>query len=293
MKKYRKMGLESRHNQVGWFFLLPATILICWLNFYPMIRALLLSFQTGRNNNMRFVGLKNYERILVDPAFRDTLFNTFIYLIVEVPIMLICALLLASLLNQKDLRFKGIYRTAIFLPCATSLVSSSMIFRSLFATEGFINTALVKIGMTPVEWFTNPWTARIIIMVAMLWRWTGHNMVYYQAALQNIEYTIYEAARIDGASPLQSFFRITIPLLKPTILFTTIMSTNGALQLFDESVNMTKGGPGRATMTMSHYIYDTSFVNNPNFCYAAALSMIILVLTAILAVIQMKVGDKR
>lgn len=293
MKKYRKMGPERRHSFMGWLFLLPATILICWFSFYPMIRAFILSFQTGRNSNMRFVGLKNYERILMDPAFKDTLFNTFIYLIIQVPIMLVCALILASLLNQKDLECKGIYRTAIFLPCATSLVSSAMIFRSLFATEGLVNTLLVKIGMTPVEWFTNAWTARIIIIVAMLWRWTGYNMVFYQAALQNIEYTIYEAARIDGASPVQSFFRITIPLLKPTILLTTITSTNGALQLFDESVNMTNGGPGRATMTMSHYIYNTSFVNSPNFGYAAAMSMVILFLTAVLAIIQMKVGDKR
>lgn len=291
--KRSKMGLERRHNLIGWAFLLPATILIGWFSFYPMIRALILSFQTGRNGNLRFIGLKNYERILADPTFRDTLFNTFIYLIVQVPIMLLLALILASLLNQRGLRGKGIYRTAIFLPCATSLVSSAMIFRSLFATDGLVNTILTNIGLEPVGWFTNAWTARIIIILAMIWRWTGYNMVYYQAALQNIEYTIYEAARIDGANAVQSFFKITIPLLKPTILLTAITSTNGALQLFDESVNLTAGGPGRATMTMSHYIYNTSFTNNPNFGYAAAMSMIILVLTAVMALIQMKVGDKR
>ena len=109
-----------------------------------------------------------------------------------------------------------------------------------------------------------------------LWRWTGYNMVFYLAGLQNIDYSIYEAARIDGASPLQQFVHLTIPLLKPTILLTAIMSTSGTLQLFDESVNLTAGGPGKATMTLTHYIYNISFVETPKFNYAAALSVFIL-----------------
>ena len=111
--------------------------------------------------------------------------------------------------------------------------------------------------------------------------------------MQNIEYSIYEAAKIDGASPLQTFFKITVPLLKPMILLTTITSTNGTLQLFDESLNLTNGGPGKSTMTMSHYIYNMSFVQSPNFGYAAAMSILILIMVAILALIQMKVGDER
>ena len=126
-----------------------------------------------------------------------------------------------------------------------------------------------------------------------VWRWTGYNMVFYLAGLQNIDYSIYEAARIDGASPLQQFVHLTIPLLKPTILLTAIMSTSGTLQLFDESVNLTAGGPGKATMTLTHYIYNISFVETPKFNYAAALSVFILVVVAVLSAIQMKVGDKR
>lgn len=118
-------------------------------------------------------------------------------------------------------------------------------------------------------------------------------MVFYLSGLQNIEYSIYEAAKIDGASAVQSFFRITVPLLKPTILLTAIMSTNGTLQLFDESVNLTNGGPANTSITMSHYIYDMSFKYVPNFGYAAAMSFLILVLVAVLAFLQMKVGDKR
>ena len=291
--KKRPMTLNKKHSLTGWTFLLPATILIAWMSFYPMIQAFIMSLQTGIGVNLEFGGFANYARILKDATFRQTLFNTVFYLIIEVPIMLILALILASMLNNKHLRFKGLFRTAIFLPCATSLVSYSMIFRSLFANDGLINTILRGLGMDPVMWFGNAWTARIVIIIALIWRWTGYNMVFYLAGMQNIEYSVYEAARIDGASPIQSFFKITIPLLKPVILLTVITSTNGTLQLFDESVNLTNGGPGRATMTMSHYIYNSSFVNSPNFGYAAAMSIVILVMVAVLALIQMKVGDER
>ena len=184
-------------------------------------------------------------------------------------------------------------RTLIFLPCATSLVSYSMIFKSLFAPDGVVNRVLMAIGLSSVDWFQSTWPARWVIVIALIWRWTGYNMVFYLAGLQNIDYSVYEAARIDGASAKQTLFKITIPLLKPTILLTTITSTNGTLQLFDESLNLTNGGPGKSTMTMSHYIYNTSFVQSPNFGYAAAMSIVILVMVAILAVIQMKVGDER
>lgn len=289
----KKLTMDKRHNLVGWLFLSVGVILICWTSFYPMIQAFILSMKNGLGVNLKFAGFSNYARILKDPTFKGTLFNTFFYLIIQVPIMLTLALILASILNNKDLKFKGLWRTCIFLPCATSLVSYSMIFRSLFANDGFVNTVLRGLGMTPVMWFANAWTARFVIIIALIWRWTGYNMVFYLSGLQNIDYSVYEAARIDGASAKQTLFKITIPLLKPTILLTTITSTNGTLQLFDESLNLTNGGPGKSTMTMSHYIYNTSFVQSPNFGYAAAMSIVILVMVAILAVIQMKVGDER
>ena len=118
-------------------------------------------------------------------------------------------------------------------------------------------------------------------------------MVFYLAGLQNIDDSLYEAAKIDGASPFAIFRKITIPLLRPTILLTTIMSINGTLQLFDESVNLTGGGPANSTLTMSHYIYNTCFINVPNFGYAAAMSYVIFIMVAILSFVQMKVGDKR
>ena len=289
----KKMTMDRRHNLIGWLFLSVGVVLICWTSFYPMIQAFILSMKNGLGVNLKFAGFSNYERILKDPTFKGTLFNTFFYLIIQVPIMLTLALILASILNNKDLKFKGLWRTCIFLPCATSLVSYSMIFRSLFANDGFVNTVLRGLGMSPVMWFANAWTARFVIIIALIWRWTGYNMVFYLSGMQNIEYSIYEAAKIDGASPLQTFFKITVPLLKPMILLTTITSTNGTLQLFDESLNLTNGGPGKSTMTMSHYIYNMSFVQSPNFGYAAAMSILILIMVAILALLQMKVGDER
>lgn len=293
--KKKKLGLSKKRNLMGWIFLLPAVLLICWMSFYPMIRALLLSFRTGVGVHMKFAGAYNYTRMIQDKVFLQALLNNFAYLIIQVPIMLLLALGLAAMLNNKNLKFKGVFRTAIFLPCATSLVSYAIIFRALFALDGFVNTMLFKAGFIdmPINWLGNPTTAKMVIIIALIWRWTGYNMVFYLAGLQNIEYSIYEAAKIDGAGPFQQFGRITIPLLRPMILLTAIMSTNGTLQLFDESVNLTNGGPANATITMSHYIYKMSFEYSPNFGYSTAMSFLVLILVAVLAFIQMKVGDKR
>lgn len=289
----KKMSLQKKHNLIGWAFLIPASLLIFVFCFYPMFQAILLSFKKGMGAAQTWAGIANYSRILKDRTFKQCLFNTVFYFIIQVPIMLILALILAQLLNSPDIKGKGIYRTMIFLPCATSLVSYSMIFKSLFANDGLVNRVLSTVGIPTVDWFQNAWAARWVIVIALVWRWTGYNMVFYLAGLQNIDYSIYEAARIDGASPFQQFVHLTIPLLKPTILLTAIMSTSGTLQLFDESVNLTAGGPGKATMTLTHYIYNISFVETPKFNYAAALSVFILVVVAVLSAIQMKVGDKR
>lgn len=292
MKK-KGLNMEQKRNLTGWAFLLPAALLIFVFCFYPMVQALILSFQKGTGSAVQPAGFANYVRILKDATFQQCLFNTIFYFVIQVPIMLILALILAQLLNSPDIKGKGIYRTMIFLPCATSLVSYSMIFKSLFAYDGLVNRVLSTVGIPTVDWFQNAWAARWVIVIALIWRWTGYNMVFYLAGLQNIDYSIYEAARIDGASPFQQFVHLTIPLLKPTILLTAIMSTSGTLQLFDESVNLTAGGPGKATMTLTHYIYNISFVETPKFNYAAALSVFILVVVAVLSAIQMKVGDKR
>lgn len=295
MSKPRGMTLNKRQNLTGWTFLAPAALMIAVMSFIPMIQALILSFKTGSGAKLNWNGITNYIRMFQDKIFMQALLNNFIYLVVQVPIMLILALILASMLNNKSLKFKGFFRTAIFLPCATSLVSYAIIFRALFANDGLVNRLLMNLGIlnTGYSFLTNTTSARIVIIIALIWRWTGYNMVFYLASLQNIDYSIYEAARIDGASTSKIFWKITVPLLKPVILLTTIMSTNGTLQLFDESVNLTKGGPSNTTITMSHYIYDISFKYVPKFGYAAAMSYLILILVGTLAFIQLKVGDRR
>lgn len=279
-------------------YLAPATILIFIMSFWPIIQAVITSFKTGSSANMQWANpfAYNYTRMFQDAVFKRSIGNTFLYLIIEVPIMLVLAILLAQLLNNKHLKFKGLFRTCVFLPCATSLVSYALIFKSLFATQGLINTILVKLGILEnnFNFLGTGWSAKIIIIVALIWRWTGYNMVFFLAGLQNIEYSVYEAAKIDGASGWRTFWSITVPLLRPTIVMTAIMSINGTLQLFDESVNLTKGGPANATITMSHYIYNGSFGEGvANFGYASAMSVIVFIMVAILAFINLKVGDKR
>ena len=288
--------LNAKRNFVGWGFLIPAAALIAVMSFYPMIKALIISL-TRRGSTAAFADplWANYKRLLSDEVFVLTLKNTFLYLVIQVPIMLILALILAVILNDRSLRFKGLWRTAIFLPCAVSLVSYSLVFRTLFATDGLVNTVLKACGFINdnINWLGQPDTARFVIILGLIWRWTGYNMVFYLAGLQNIDYSSLEAAKIDGAGPIRTFFSVILPQLKPMILLTAIMSTNGTLQLFDESWNLTRGGPAYSTMTMSHYIYNLSFMNNPNFAYASAISYIILILVAVLALLQMKGGDKR
>lgn len=287
--------MKERSQKRAWAFIVPSVILIVVFVFYPMIQAFITSFQTGIGANLKFEGVANYQRLLTDGTFKKALFNTFIFLIIQVPIMIILALVISSMLNDKRLKFKGLFRTAIFLPCVTSLVSYSIIFKSLFATDGFINALLMKLNVvdSPITWLTDPFWAKVLIIVAITWRWTGYNMVFYLAGLQGIDESIYEAADLDGANAFQRFRYITLPLLKPIILFTTINSTIGTLQLFDEPMNITSGGPANSTITISMYIYNLLFKYQPNFGYAAAVSYVIVVLIVILSIIQLKVGDDK
>jgi len=288
-----RASIEEKHSRWGWFFVFPSAALIFIFSFYPMIYAFILSLQSGLGNNLRFTGIRNYYRLFQDSTFLSSVANVFTYLVIQVPIMLSLALILASILNNPRLKYKGLFRTFIFLPCAAAVVSSAMVFRSFFAIDGIVNASLLKIGFitNPISWLSHPVWAKLIIILVITWRWTGYNTIFYLAGLQNIDDSVYEAAKLDGVSPAQLFFRIILPLLKPVILLTVIMSTNGTLQLFDEVRNLTGGGPGNATITISQHIYNLSFVFNPQFSYAAAVSYTILFMVAVLSIIQMKLGD--
>jgi len=288
-------SLRTKNNAIGWSFITIAAAMICLFYFYPMVQAFILSLQSGTGTNLTFVGFDNYVRLFKDPTFLTTVKNTVIYLIIQVPVMILLALFISVLLNDKTLKFKGVFRTAIFLPCVTSLVAYSVIFKYLFGNDGIINMFLLKVSIIsePIQWLTDPFWAKIAIIAAITWRWTGYNMIFYLSALQNVDQSIYEAAKMDGASSIQTFFKITIPMLKPIILFTSITSTIGTLQLFDEVMNITQGGPGNATMTISQYIYNLSFKYTPDFGYAATVSYAIVIMIVIFSIIQFKVaGDK-
>lgn len=291
----KNRSLNYKLDRKAWLFVIPSIILVTVFVFYPMIQAFITSLQSGMGNNLSFVGIDNYKRLLTDSTFKKALFNTVLYLIIQVPIMIILALFISAILNDKKLKARGFFRTAIFLPCVTSLVAYSIIFKSLFATDGFVNAFLMNINVIsePIAWITHPIWARILIIIAITWRWTGYNMVFYLAGMQSIDDSIYEAAEIDGASAFMRFKSITLPLLKPIILFTTINSTIGTLQLFYETVNITNGGPANATITISQYIYNLLFKYSPNFGYAAAISYVIVLIIVILSFIQLKAGGDK
>ncbi|HDG1691192.1 TPA: sugar ABC transporter permease [Kluyvera georgiana] len=279
----------------SWGFVLPALLFVAAFILYPVIKSLWFSFHSGQGAMIKFVGLNNFFRLTYDPVFHKALSNTLTFLIIQVPIMILLALILASTLNIPGLRARGFWRTAIFLPCVTSLVAYSVLFKSMFSYDGVINHLLVGIGIIsePIAWLADPFWAKVVIITAITWRWTGYNMIFYLAALQNIDKSIYEAARIDGISSIRQFFSITVPMLKPVILFTSVTSTIGTLQLFDEPMNITLGGPADSTLSLSMYIYNLSFKFMPNFGYATTVSYFIVFMVAILAVIQFWLARER
>lgn len=288
-----------KNKTKNWFangnaFITLPVILITMLVFIPMVSALFTSFQSGPPTAITFNGLGNYQRMLSDSTFKKAFGNTFLYLLVQVPIMLFLALIVSNILNDKKLKFKGLFRTALFLPCITSLVSYSLIMKSLFSANGLVNNFLTQLHLidAPIQWLTDPFWAKVLIIFAITWRWTGYNMIFFISGMQNIDPSIYEAAEIDGATKWDQFFKITIPNLRPIILFTTITSTIGTLQLFDEVQNITGGGPANATTTLSQYIYNLSYKFTPNFGYAAAVSFVIVIAIVILSIIQTKIGGK-
>ncbi|MBC1512410.1 carbohydrate ABC transporter permease [Listeria booriae] len=277
----------SRSKTFPYVFILPSVLLFVVFILYPIISSFVLSFQTSNGGETSFAGLANYERLLHDEIFWKALKNTFIIFIFQVPIMLFLGLVLATVLNNKLLKWKGFFRVGFYLPAVTSLVAYSLLFSIMLQDSGLINNLLSYIGIGPIPWLSSASWSKVSIILAMIWRWTGYNMVIYLAALQNIPEDTYEAADMDGAGKVRQFFSITIPQLKPVILFTAILSTIGTLQLFDEPFNLTKGGPADSTMTLGLYIYQNGF-KYFDFSYASAVAYVVVIIVAVLSFLQFK-----
>ena len=272
-------------------FMLPVVLTFLAFMLYPIIKSLLLSFQVYKGGIYHYVGFRNYVYLLKDPQFISALTNTLLYLVIQVPVMVILALVAASILNQKFVRLNGFFRIALFMPAITGLVAYSLVFKLLLNTDyGLVNHVLATVGLPTVDWLNTPTAARISIMLAITWRWTGYNMIILLAGMkQRIPEEVHEACEIDGAGGIQKFFRVTVPMMKPIILFCTITSTIGTLQLFDESYILTRGGPDNATITIAHDLYNTGF-RYVNFGYAAAISYVLVLIVGVLSVVQFKLG---
>lgn len=276
------------------YLIIPMLVLWGTFTVFPVLASFVKSLQACRGNNCTFVGLQNYINLFSDNLFRESIFNTTIFFIVQVPVMILLSIILANVLNQKTLRFKGAYRTMVILPAVTSLVVYSIFFKLIFMENGLINNFLISINVidSNIQWLSTANPARFVLIIALVWRWTGYNTVFFLSGMQNIDDEIYEAATIDGANTIQQFTKITLPLLKPIILFVTVISTLGTLNLFDEPMVITNGGPGTATITLGQMIYKHLFVFSPNAGYASAIAYVIVFIAIVLALLQNKfLGD--
>lgn len=209
--------------------------------------------------------------------------NTVLILVIQVPLMLALATALAVALNSQLLRAKGFFRFAFFAPVVVGAVAYSAVFRLLFNQNGAVNAALG----TQINWIFDPIGAMAVIIITLTWRWTGYNAIILLAGLQSIPKDIYEAAEIDGASPWQQFWRITVPSLRPVLLFCLVLSIIGTLQLFTEPWLITNGGPGTATTTLGVYLYRQGF-QNINFGYASTIAYVITLLALVFSIIQLR-----
>ena len=284
------MNKKQLVNQKTIPYVLIAPIVIIFTVFmvYPILRSLYLSFFELVSGSYEFVGFKNYAALFKDKTFYKSLFNTFIFLIVQVPIMIGGALLIAVAIEQKFIRGKAFFRTTIFLPSVTALVAYALVFKVLLnGDHGLVNYVIELFGGKGVNWFYEEWPARFAIIISITWRWLGYNMIILLAGIQAIPGDLMEAADIDGATFWDKLFHITIPMVKPIILFCTITSTIGTLQLFDEPYILTAGGPNYATITMGQYLYDNGF-RYLKFGYASAIGYVMTIIIGLLSVFQFK-----
>ena len=259
---------------------------------FPIVWAIYLSFESGSIlGTLHYVGLRNYQRLFHDSLFWLSLENTLIYAVIVIPFAIVGGLILAALLNR-PIHLRGVYRASLIVPTVTPTVAAAIIWIYLLEGNGGVfNSVLGYFGIAPILWLGNPHL--VIPMLAMIeaWRGIGFYTIIFLAGMQSIPRSLYQAAAIDGITGVRAFWHITVPLLRPVILFATVIATIFNLQLFDSPYVLTRGGPGFASTTLVMYIYNEAF-SYDNMGYAAAIAMMLMLLILVLAVVQLTLFRK-
>jgi ABC-type sugar transport system permease subunit len=284
----------AQRNLVGWLFALPFVLIFTIFLAGPIVAALVLSFTDFGLRDLRnplgtdFIGLDNYVELFGDATFWQSLFNTAYFVVVGVPLTLTVGLAAAVALDRGIDRFRTAFRVGYYLPVVTSIVAIAVVWRYVLNPDvGLVNMALGAVGIDGPNWLANPTLAMPAIIAMGVWRNLGFAMVVFLAGLQTIPRSLYEAAAIDGAGRWQSFRHITLPMLRPTILFMVVITTIGYLQLFEEPFVMTDGGPLDRTLSVSMYMYRQGF-EFFHQGYAAAIAYVLFLHVAIVAFVQFR-----
>jgi len=283
-----------RQDLIGWSFALPFVILFGVFLALPILAAFIFSFTSFGLRDITnpigasVVGVDNYARLLSDAKFWKSLGNTVYFVVVGVPLTLALGLLIANALSRGITRFRTAFRVGYYLPVITSIVAIAVVWRFLLNPDfGLINLLLAQIGVNGPNWLANPTLAMPSIIAMAVWRNVGFAMVVFVAGMQAIPSMLYEAASIDGAGRWQSFRYVTLPMLRPTILFMLVITTIGYLQLFEEPFVMTNGGPLDATLSVTMYMYQQGFTFFHQG-YASAIAYVLFVIVAIVAFLQFR-----
>jgi multiple sugar transport system permease protein len=273
----------------AWTFLAPALVLLGVFLIGPIGYLFYLSFTSGSftQSGIRLIGLTNYKRLLDNPDFWQVLQNTIYFTVATVIPSLIVPLGLAALLDR-TFAWRGIFRTAYFIPSITSLVAVGLGWRWLFQTDGPVNYILGAIGLNPIPWLSSTVWAMPVLILLSIWKQLGFNMVVFLAGLQAIPVSRYEAAELDGANDLQQFWHVTLPGLRPTLVFATVTTVIFTLRSFEQVYVITGGGPLNATNLLVYYIYEQAFAQF-DFGYAAAAATLLMAVALVLVYVQLRV----
>ncbi len=286
----------NRHTP--YFFISPALILLILFSLIPIVVAFVISFTdinlTGLADfsKINFIGFENYVNILQDPIFLKSIGNTLFYVIVGVPLVIVCSLAIAIMINFSQAKIFQFFRLIFYTPSITNVVAVAVVWSYLYNPQfGLFNYLLSLIDLPPVPWLQDPTIAKISLIILAVWRAIGVNMIIFLAALQGIPKEYYEAAQLDGAGNFQQLFKITVPLLSFAIFFVSVTTLIGWLQFFEEPFVMTKGGPLDSTNSVALFIYQNGFQFS-KFGYAAAGSFILFIAIIIVTLLQFRLQRK-